>query len=190
MNEDDLRQLDEILALDADDPRRREALRSPRMRSLLREYEEFIGGEAAARGGTRVGRRSTVRSRAPRLARWVALAASIAVIGIGLRVVFTPDPAPQYRSADPSPEIELHLALRADGAVELSWAPIAGATALRLEVVGSDLAERGEIALALVPPVRVDLGRFGPLEELAVRLVAEGAEGELARSSLRTIPTP
>jgi hypothetical protein len=190
LNEDDLRHLDEILALDVDDPRRREALESPRLRSLLREYEDFMGTLPAVRDEPRTTRRVAPRGRVPRVARWLVLAASLAVIGLGIRSTLSSDPAPRFRSGESTHQIEFEIARRADGTVELSWAPIEEATALRLIVVGSDLAERGRIELPPASPARVDLRRFGLLEELALRIVAEGSEGELARSALQTIPAP
>ena len=194
MNEDDLRQLDEILGLPEDHPRRREALTSPRMRNLLREYEEFMGEAPVAAvpvlPDLPVHRRSRFapRSRWRRARTALVVAASLAVIGIGLRTTLAPDQEPRYRSGDAIHALGLEITRLDDTTVELHWEAVEGATEYRLVVFGTDLTERGLVPIPTEPPLSVDLRRFGVLEELAVRLIVLGPDGELTRSPLRPVP--
>lgn len=209
MNDDTLRRLDQILAMDASDPRRIEALRSVEMRNLLRDYENFLGAEAPVEAGeldraerhlqayarSIVAESRPTRSPAPRReAAWrvLAIAASLALVAlVGVEVLTPPDrtTVPLLRGDTGTTTGALRLALHRDGSVlVVEFDPIDGADTAELIVLGPDLTERGRIAIAPTPPAHVDLTEYEDGEPLGVRLSIRRGDVELGRSRLWPVP--
>lgn len=208
--DEDLRHLEELLAMDESDPRRVRALQSVRMRNLLRDYQQFESGstevdaaeleDAMSRlQSMTIGETAPARSPAPRRSsRWRSLTlaasvASVAVLAVLGPRLFAPGPSreiPVLRDGDTDAVEDLGLRMaREQDALVLDWEGVRGANAYELVVYGSDLRELDRIALGPTSPARVDLSPYLERGPLGARISALGEGRELLRSPMRPVPT-
>jgi len=195
----ELEELERILSLDPEDPRRHQSLRSVRMRNLLRLYEQFADGANApqtdvADALTRLStpRQNPVR-RAPK--RWprVALAmAALLLVAVGLRsgIHLVRQEPSQVRSGAPEGGFRAEAAWGAENRLDLSWPEVDGATKYELVLFDTSLAERARVDLPLDERASVDFAAFSLPQNLAFEVVASGPSGELDRTRLQPLPKP
>lgn len=195
-------ELDALIELADDDPRRQAALRSPRLRNLLREHERFMAGASAPeedvadaeRRLAALPTRSTPRrSTSPRASLWgrMALAAAaVTVLAFGLRQLTGPagQSPPAVRSETPAEGFAVEAVRVDQDHLSLHWSPVEGARVYRLLLLGSDLRLRGSFVLPDDGNASVDLSPYGSPDDLAFRVVALGDHTEIARSALRPVP--
>lgn len=199
----DLKELEELLLLGEDHPRRIEAMRSPRLRNLLREHEQFVSGAPAPDRDVADAERRlaemrvfapTPRAPARRSRTWVRAAlaaAAVVVVAVGIHELTGPNgtDTPRLRSGASVEALAVEASRDPDGALRLRWEPQPQAQAYRLVLVGSDLRQRASLDLPETGEASVDLSPYETPEGLAFRLIVLGRGGEIGRTALRPVPT-
>jgi hypothetical protein len=184
-------ELEEVLALPAEHPRRRHLEDCPRCRALLASYAEFL--DPAEQSGSRPGdaRREIREALDSRIlgpdrsvepsgnfferlsaALWrpaLALAA-VVVIFLGVQNLFFDGPGElRYRGEAYSGDFVFPVETLEDGSLEFRWQSVDGADEYRLVILGADLLEKetlsaGADTFLVIPAERAEtLRQAGPL---------------------------
>jgi len=213
MNE---KRLIELAALPAEDPRRVEAAKDPRVRAWLLEHDAFLerppltpeeegavaraAESAIAKARAEVSRAGgavfEMRPSPPRpagLPRWALAAAGVAIVAGAAVVVprFVPQESANLRSLSPGamsePFASLPAAMDVSGHLVLAWRPDASATAYRVEILsGLDAVATYDVAKR--DSLVLDPGSLPEGEDLHWRVLALRDGETIASTAPRTLP--
>lgn len=147
---------------------------------------------------TAAGPRPARRATRPDWTRLTALASACAAVALTVLLVRTAgDPAPlgarlrgAPAAAGPAAIVVRQSGPAADGAIELSWPPVAGADRYVVELFTGDLDTLAVLPPLATPDVRLApelLGTRGGAGEVLVRVVALAGQRRLAASPLRAV---
>jgi hypothetical protein len=190
--------------LDAEDPRRLHIERCARCSAMLAAYREFVRADAPGRAPMRdadarlaafIAERvenveaTTGAPRRPR-GRWLQMpavrfaATTAAFLLIAVAVTrFLPDSSEVVLRGDPHAAFSLEVPRSLeDGALELSWEPVANADAYQVTILGTDLSEVYRTPATGETRVELDLSAL-PAEATRWQVTALREGGAIAESA-------